>query len=305
MKIFLTAFLLTGFLTAGYAQKVKPALNLTKGETYYSISIINSAISQSYNGQDISYNITMSAKTAYKVLDILDTVYSMEVSYKSIGMKMVSAQGSMDFNSDTPNPQDEASQVLAAMRDKPFLVNISKTGRVLAVKNIDKIMEQIFNSMPSMAAEEKVQLKNQFSQSFGEKAFKSNQEETMAIYPTVKVDKNDSWIIKTQFESAMDADIKTTYKLQDITNTNYIIHGDATVVTVSNKVNQSDNMAATYALTGTIVSDIKIDKTTGWVSEAKLKEDISGNLNVQDGPQTPGGKVIPMKVHTDITTTDM
>jgi len=57
-------------------------------------------------------------------------------------------------------------------------------------------------------------------------------------------------------------------------------------------------------LSGTLTSDIKADKKTGWVIEEKLKQDVSGTIDIQDNPQIPGGMKVPMKIHSDITTTD-
>ena len=100
MKIFLSIFLLITVLVPCHAQKVKPALNLIKGNTYYSISDLNTAITQTMNGQAITYTIGMSTKTSYKVLDAKDTVYILEVNYKNVGMKMQAPGGSnMEYNS--------------------------------------------------------------------------------------------------------------------------------------------------------------------------------------------------------------
>jgi hypothetical protein len=304
MKTFLISFLLMAMAVSGYAQKVKPVLNLAKGETYYNISILNSSISQTFNGQQVNYTISMSAKIAFKVVDIKDTVYNMEVAYKSIGMKIESPQMNMDFNSDGKDPQDLPSKILAAMRDKPFLVALSKTGRIISIQNIDNIMNSVFGSVATADSAQKTQLKTQFTQSFGEKAFKGNFEQTMAIYPNTKVSKNDTWAITTYLESTMSATITTNYQLVDITDADYIIHGTAKMITNKEKVTHVNGLDATYDLNGTIISDIKADKKTGWVTEAKLKEDISGNFDIQDNPQVPGGMQVPMSIHSDIITTD-
>jgi len=286
------------------AQKVKPALKLTAGDTYYTISDINSTVTQNLNGQQASYTIGMAAKTAFKVIDIKDTVYDMEVRYQSIGMKMQSTAGDMDFNSDRKDAQDIPSKVLAAMVDKPFLVTLSTTGRVLEVKNIEKIMASVFDGLPQMDTLQKQQLMGQFLQSFGEKSFKSNLEQSLAIYPSVKVSKGDKWIVNTLLESVMVADVQSTYELQDITDTYYLIHGDSRIATVRGRESQVNGMPVSYDLTGIIVSDIEADKTTGWVAEAKIKQDISGTFQIKDNPKLPGGMLVPMTVHTDMITTD-
>jgi uncharacterized protein YidB (DUF937 family) len=304
MKTILNILLLMVIIIPCRAQKVKPALNLAQGETYYTISIVNSTISQTISGQAMTYTVGMSAKTAFKVIAIKDTTYDMEVAYKSIGMKMVSPQGTLDFSSGKADAADVPSKILTAMIDQPFLVTLSKSGKVLSVQNIEKIMNFVFGGMTTIDSAQKAQLKGQLMQSFGEESFKNNLEQTLAIYPSVKVSKNDKWVINNQVQSVMAADIQSTYQLQDITDTYYLIHGDSKINTLKDKESQVNGMPVTYNLNGTIVSDIKADKKTGWVMEAKLKQDISGSFTIKPNERVPGGMIIPMTLHSDIITTD-
>lgn len=304
MKIVLSFFLLLIILAPCEAQKVKPALNLVKGNTYYTVSTVTSSVVQSYNGQDVTIAVDMNVKTAYKVIDVKDTIYNMQVSYASIAMKIASPNGTVEMNSDKKDNNDVSSNFLAAMTNKPFAVTITKSGHVLEVKNIENIINSIFTSLPQVDETQKAQLKAQFMQSFGESAFKGNVEQTLAIYPSVKVSKGNSWVINTTLRSVMAANISTTYQLQDITGDYYQIHGDAKITTAnSDNVSQINGMPVKYDLSGTLTTDIKADKKTGWVIEEKLKQDVSGNINIQDNPKIPGGMKVPMKIHSDISTT--
>jgi hypothetical protein len=305
MKILLSFLLSIIILAPCKAQKVKPVLNLVKGNTYYTVSTITSSVEQSYNGQDVNIAVDMSAKTAFNVTDVKDTIYTMQVSYASIAMKIVSPNGTVEMNSDKKDNTDLSSSFLSAMINKPFSVTITKSGRVLEVKNIEAIINSIFTSMPQIDETQKAQLKGQFMQSFGESAFKGNLEQTLAIYPSIKVSKGDSWVINTTLQSVMAANISTTYQLQDLNDTYYQIHGDAKITSANDgKINQINGMPVKYDLSGTLTSDIKADKKTGWVIEEKLKQDVSGTIDIQDNPQIPGGMKVPMKIHSDITTTD-
>ena len=305
MKILLSFLLSIIILAPCEAQKVKPALNLVKGNTYYTVSTVSSSVQQSYNGQDVTIAIDMTAKTAFNVTDIKDTIYTMQVSYASIAMKIASPNGTVEMNSDKKDNADLSSSFLSAMVNKPFSVTISKSGKVLEVKNIETIINSIFTTLPQMDDTQKAQLKGQFMQSFGETAFKGNLEQTLAIYPSIKVAKGGSWIINTTLQSVMSANIATTYQLQDVTDTYYQIHGDARITTANaGQTSQVNGMPVKYDLSGTLTSDIKADKKTGWVIEEKLKQDVSGNIDIQDNPKIPGGMKVPMKIHSDISTTD-
>jgi hypothetical protein len=304
MKAFLSILLMIVVLAPCKAQKVKPALNLVKGETYNTISAVSSSIEQTFNGSVTGYTIKSSAKTAFKVVDIKDTVYNMEVSYVSIGMDVQSPNGEINFSSDKKDAQDIPSQLLAAMVNKPFLVTLSKSGKVLSVENIGKIMTTVFNSMKLDTAQA-AQLKTQFMQSFGEQAFKGTLEQELAIYPNVKVAKADKWVVNTKLLSVMEANIQTVYQLQDITDAYYLIHGDAKITTIDkDKVSRINDMPVKYNLTGTLLSDIKADKNTGWIIQAILVQDMAGELKILDNPKLPGGTTMPMKIHSQTTTTD-
>jgi len=305
MKTLLSSLFLLLILSNCQAQKYKPALNLVKGNTYYTNSTVTSAITQTYNGQDVNIAIDMAAKTAFNVTDVKDSIYNMQVSYQSISLKVVSPNGTVEMNSDSKDTKDISSTFLAGMVNKPFSVTVTKTGRVLEVKNIENIINAIFSNLPQVDEAQKAQMKAQFMQSFGETAFKGNLEQTLAIYPSIKVAKNDSWIIKTSMQSVMSANLVSTYQLQDVTDAYYQIHGDAKVTSaVTTTPAQINGMPVKYDLSGTIITDIKADKKTGWVIEEKLRQDIGGNVNILDNPKVPGGMQLPMKVHSDINTLD-
>lgn len=304
MKTFLSILLLMVILVPCQAQKVKPALNLVKGDTYNTLSAVSSTVDQTFNGSVMSYTIKSSAKTAFKVVDVKDTVYNMEVSYISIGMDVQSPNGELGFSSDKKDAQDIPSQLLAAMVNKPFLVTLSKSGKVLSVQNIGKIMTTVFSNMKLDSAQAQ-QLKTQFMQSFGEQAFKGTLEQELAIYPNVKVAKTDKWVVNTKLLSIMEANIQTVYTLQDITDAYYLIHGDAKITTIDkDKVSRINDMPVKYNLNGTLLSDIKADKNTGWIIQAILVQDMAGDLKILDNPAFPGGTTMPMKVHSQTTTTD-
>jgi len=56
-------------------------------------------------------------------------------------------------------------------------------------------------------------------------------------------------------------------------------------------------MPVKYDMVGTMTSDIKIDKETGWVSSANIDQSISGTAYIKDHPQMPGGLSIPMTMN--------
>jgi hydroxyethylthiazole kinase-like sugar kinase family protein len=167
------------------------------------------------------------------------------------------------------------------------------------------MISSVLDSFPQIQGPQKEQIKNQFIQSFGAKAIKGNIEMSTAVFPEIAVSKNEKWTISTTLESAMTARISTVYQLTDVTATSYVIHGDARVVTDPNdNYKEVNGMPMKYNMTGTMISDIKADKITGWISESKTKQMISGTVEIKDNTKVPGGITFPMSVVNESVTTD-
>jgi hypothetical protein len=69
------------------------------------------------------------------------------------------------------------------------------------------------------------------------------------------------------------------------------------------KPSEINGIPMRYQLEGTTLTDIKLDKKTGWIIELNLKQLMEGNIEVKDNPKLPGGMTIPMSFTTEITTT--
>jgi hypothetical protein len=303
MRILLSICLVMVLIIPCQAQKVKPQLNLTIGNTYYVVADLNSLIEETINNRKISVSLGISAKTANKVIDIQDSIYTLEVSPKRYGMKIrMPGQALKEYTSDDSSSTELVSKLLYAMLNKPYLVMMTKSGKVLAVKNIDKVIDGIFNSFTIPDTTKLEQLKSQFAQSFGEKTVKANLEQTFSIYPDRKVAINDKWVIDNVLLSTISAKIHNVFKLQYITPDYYIIQGNGKVTSNDNAV--FGGMPVKYNLSGSIISNVKVDKITGWVTESDLTENISGNIEVKNNPKIPGGMLMPMNIRVNAIVTD-
>ncbi|HEY8930080.1 MAG TPA: DUF6263 family protein [Mucilaginibacter sp.] len=305
MKIFLNAFVL--LCIAGYcrAQKFTPSLNLVKGNTYYYSTNATSAVVQTISGQQNALNLGITFKMAFKVVGIADTVYQMEVSYQTLVMKIDVAGNSLELSSQKNDPQDIPSSIMAAMMNKPFNLDMTKTGRILSVQNIDKMISGTVDNFPGADAAKKAQVKEQLLQSFGPEAFKGNIEQGTAIFPYKPVAKNETWSVTTHLSSPAKASVIVNYTLADVAEGQYIIHGDGSMATEKDSgTTQISGMPVKYDLHGTMISDIRVDKTTGWINEVKMKQVFMGDMKILDNPQVPGGMSIPMTFNSDVVTTN-
>jgi hypothetical protein len=265
----------------------------------------NMSMSQIINGQQNDVTSIITGKMAFKVTAIKDTVYEMEGVYNYIRMQMNMAAAKIDMNSDKKDSNDILSTLMANFTNKPFPLVLSKTGRVISI-GVDQLIGDIFNGITQINEAQKVQIKNQLLQSFGAKAFKGSIEMITAIFPDVKVAKGDQWVVKTKLESGISANINSTYALNDITPISYLVHGDALILpTTAADYRQMNGMNIKYNnVKGTMITDLILDKETGWTSQAKINQHIKVDIEIQDNPNLPGGMTIPMTITSEQTISD-
>jgi hypothetical protein len=304
MKKILFAGVLAIISVTGYAQKVKPALKLIKDNTYYLSTSAHSVVKQTINGQVNNIDMTIDGKMSFKVLNA-DSLYYMEVNYTKVGMKMQLPNGNVAFDSDSKDTTNIMARIMSALTNKPFSATITKSGRIKSIANAETMITSMIDGFKEVPAAQKEQLKTQLSQSFGSGALKSNLEMAMSVLPETAVAKNDKWTIKNNLEGAMSAKIVSVYQLVDITPQSYVIHGNATLETDNTADYKTiSNMPMKYNMKGTMVADVIVDKTTGWISSSKLKQSIDGTVEIKDNPKVPGGLTFPMSVTSETSSVD-
>ena len=198
MKKLFPLFLFLLPLLPVQAQVVKMTLNLEKGRAYQQHTDYTASIQQNLNGQQVNMVMSVQGGMSFLVKDANANGYEMEVVYESLTMGLELPQGIMEFSSEKENPQDVFSIILSAMKNKPFQVDISKNGKVTAVRNIESIYESAFERFPQLPEAQKAQIKAQLAKAYGAEAFRGNLEMAMAIFPETTVEPGDSWKIHTQ-----------------------------------------------------------------------------------------------------------
>jgi len=285
-----------------YAQKATIALKLTKGNTYYMVTNTNMAINQTINGQPQNINTTLTAKMAFTVTSVMDTSYAMQVKYDRIGMQMELPTGIVSFESDKNNPNDIFSTIMGNMTNKPFAIVMSKTGKILSIGGTENLAKGLFDGVTQLNDEQKSVFRDQLMTSFGPTAFKSNIEIGTAVFPSVKVGVNDTWRINSALEAGMQTKMSTTFTLNEVTASAYMVHGESVITPQnSNEYTEMNGMPTKYNVKGTSQYDLKIDKESGWIAEARINQVIKGNVEIKDNPKLPGGMIIPMTITDDQT----
>ena len=264
-------------------------LNLQKGETYYQSSTATVKTEQSVGGMSISITVIMDLRNSYKVINITGDNYDLEVKYEKLAVSTNTPQGSLSFSSE--NPKDATSSYLAEATKHPFNVKMNKSGEILEVTNFEKL-----TSGEGLSAIEKEQI----VQILSEEQFKKNMETMTAIYPKSAVAKGDSWEKKDVINSGgMDLTMTSKYTLAETGSSNKI-SGAMTFSTDPNAAPiESQGMSMRLNLNGTGTADITLDAKSGWITEATIKQNITGEAQILDG--MAAGMNIPMSINNTTT----
>lgn len=138
-------------------------------------------------------------------------------------------------------------------------------------------------------------MKAQIMNAYGAEALKGNIEMATAIYPDKPVNKGDNWTIHTNLESGMSAKVSTLYEYADLTADYALIKGNSTIETEDKDAYiEANGMPMKYDLKGSMQSEIKVDRKTGWIIETKINQQIKGDAYIKENPQMPNGMKIPM-----------
>lgn len=296
MKKLLTLALILSAALCVQAQKYKLALNLEAGKEYIQKSNAKMTITQNFNGMPIEIGMNIKGDYVFKVLAAENNQYDMEVSYTSVEMEMESAQGKNSFSSKNASEQDMMSTMLSRMVNKPFKMTMSQSGKVVDITGIDNLFGGLFEGY-DLAQQQKDQILAQLKQSYGAKAFKGSFEQITAIYPEDKVKLGKTWSTETSIEAGMSVNLTTNFVLKAANNDYFLIHGEGNLASNPDAPYVKQNgMDIKILVDGQLTSDIKIDRKTGWIIDATIVQNMSGNTELKASEQMPDGMSIPMTI---------
>ncbi|GET26070.1 DUF6263 family protein [Prolixibacter sp. NT017] len=287
------------------AKKTELSLHLQQGKSYTQVMNSHINIDQQVQGQQMKIQMDIKGSITYKVTAVTAAGYDMDVQYDSLSMAMQMPQGTMNFSSEKNDASDIFSSVLKSMKNRPFQVKMTQKGEITEVKNLSKLFESMFADFPQLPEQQKAQMKAQLVRSYGEDAFKGNVEKSLAIYPDKPVAKGDTWVIENKQTSGMPLKITTTYTYKADEANDYLITGDSKINTVDNdQYVENNGMQMKYNMDGSMTSEIRVDKKTGWIKDAKLSQEMQGTTTVKANAQMPNDMQIPITMHNEMTFTD-
>lgn len=275
-RVILFSFTLL-FSQFAYA-KTDLRLNLEVGESYHQIMESNSVISQPKieNSQDIL--MTMRGSMTYTVLQKENEIYNMDVHYDSLSMSMKVNGHSITYSSEKiSDSTDYFSSLLFHLKNKTFQIKINEKGKLLDISNIDDIVDLAIGKLSNLDTNTAKKLESDLKNSFGKRSFKNSFESITAIYPPEPVEIGRQWKSVSEINQNMPVRINNTYKFENETDEYYLITGVGSLISfqpIDGKYNNSTPYS--YEMTGVTDSKITVDKESGWIREATIRQTMEG-----------------------------
>jgi hypothetical protein len=287
------------------AQSSSISLKLEKDKEYKQAISSKTTLSQTIDGEKSDVVITTTHTMNFLVKTISQNAYLLDVKYEKQSMLLQMPEETMEFSSEKKDTNDIISNFAGAMMNKSFEVLMSKTGKIIEVKDYESLLENAANQFVQLSEAEKEELKALIMKSNGIEAVKNNIEMATAIYPDKPVNKSDKWTVDSNCLIGVPSKMSTNYELASFTSKYALIKGYSILKTIDkNKYIESDGILMKYDLTGSMVSDINVDKNTGWVINAKITQEIKGDTYIKENSQSPDEMKIPMTITTEIMITN-
>ncbi len=286
------------------AQKVKLELNLEEGKTYHQTQNNEVTILQEFDGKPFDMELVIEAKTSFKVLRVHPNKYDLEVKYGYIHMAMESPLGIMEFSTEDTDDNIFA-QVFRRLANGTFEITIKPTGELEEIRKITELFNYILEGFPDLSETKIKEIWVLMERSFGEDAFKGNMDMIYNILPEKLVKEGNSWNKKTRLKSAMPGSISSKFKLEKVDSNTFLIRG-ASVIKSDDK---QSNIAIQggdiyYDLTGTMDSEIEIDRNSGWIKSAWFIQKMEGFSYLKKPTQSSEENKMPISITSKMILSD-
>ncbi|MRH99952.1 hypothetical protein GH721_05330 [Kriegella sp. EG-1] len=199
----------------------------------------------------------------FKVIEVLENDYKIELSFEDLNMKMNSSiQGEiMNVRAKEVAEDDMQAKMFNSLLGNPVNITLSKNGKIIEVSGGDKLVE---NMVSKSGIEDEFTLnmmKKSLEKEFGSDALSESYEQMTYIYDTNAVKIGDTW--QNEFSGKLNA--KNNWTLDNLTEEHATITGLADVIM------KIEEPALTMNLTGTQSSSITTNVVSGFINKMTVE----------------------------------
>jgi hypothetical protein len=305
-KTVLTVLILPFIFISGYSQGIRLAVNLPEGYRFNTETSVDLVVEQEFMG--IRYNTQMKIITLMR-MDIkgidADSNYLVSASYQKMNIRVTSVLINMEVSSESLNPADSLSSILRKLQGKEFRILLNRKSEIIDITGLDEMIRDISLSS-SLPAEQKLEFTQNLIQSLGKEALRDNYRSNSSFYPDQDVKEKDHWEFgMTIMKNGIPMRLNSHISLKDISKNKAILVSEGRISSQRNYLDRSSILSPdqTYYLTGSEVSEIKIDLRTGLILESIVSQNITGSIKTTSEEDKSQDILIPFKITSRSTIT--
>jgi hypothetical protein len=300
MRISVLIVLLIHFIClSGYSQGIRLAINLPDGYRFNTEASVNLGVEQEFMG--IRYNTQMEIITLMRMevkgIDV-DSNYIISARYQKMNIRVTSVLINMEVSSESLNPADSLSSILRKLQGMEFRILLNRKGEIIDITGLDEMIREISLSS-NLPHEQKIEFTQNLIQSLGKEALQDNYRSNSSFYPDHIVNEMDQWEFSlTIMKNGIPMRLNSHIRLKDVSKNKAILISEGRISSQRNYIDQSSILSPdqTYYLTGSEISEIKIDLKTGLILESIVSQNVTGSIKTHSEEKKDQEILIPFKI---------
>jgi len=284
-------------------EKYDISLKLQEDQVYYQTIRTESDFLMVMHDQEMPVSTILEARLSFKVLEVHDDHFDIQVQYERIWMKNKAPMATMEYSSDSGDTSNMMSSFLRGMIHKAFGARMSKQGKIIELQNVDTLFAAIWNGKAAEMIESKKELNEMVKEKMGKGLFMENFDLFSSFYPDREVAEGDSWSNTALLGEKIGGSTINTFSLIGLNDGNFIIEGESETYTKDAAASiEVMGKSFKYDLDGGMVFEGVMDAESGWIKDAIIKQEFKGEIALtgEDG----NSMNIPIVVKNVITITD-
>jgi hypothetical protein len=287
------------------AQGSRIVLDLRPGTSFQTQVISSVSFTQEFMG--ISYKTDTRINNLIKTEVIRQsdaTSFDFRSSYSRMDFSMKSDMLDMEMSSLSNDSTNPMNVIMRSLIGRTFSQVISKNGELVKINGLDEVIENQIRLL-DLPEEEKAEFRKNFLESFGEKSLREYHIMSCIYYSDKLTNPGDDWYKSFMINPyGIPMHLLVNVRLKEITNNIavFISEGSLAARNMNIPPNTIGNFAS-YDLSGTHTSEVRINLSTGLIVSNQTAQFINGRISTYD-PEIAGKTIeIPMKIESRTTIT--
>ncbi|MBN2165775.1 MAG: hypothetical protein JW717_05810 [Marinilabiliaceae bacterium] len=275
MRYILSAYLIIIIsITNGKSQENN--LRLIINETYYQSVKNNEYFIITADGETDSTITKTNYKLAFKVIESSKNDFLLKSYFKNIHLVNLTSDGTFEYMPQNASQFDLLSSIMANIINQPFSIRLSKQGKVIEIKDLEKVIKSSIKNLPENMTS---QFEEMFTRWYGSNIISRNLEIITTPLPLKTDTNNSNWTIKQSLMSIPNEELNIMYEITNNDSNTYNIKGNCTIDKEKTETEDSNIKVISNA---TFSLNASYKKSTKWFINGEVTEHIKGKLKITD-----------------------